>query len=105
LILNQSESALVKLVEQPIPCIIFTMLEHTLNDSATIGMSGKALHLTLESLDNELDMFGRNALDSLLNDVVSILITDTCKDMIVQLLHQSSLLVRQDMLKCLKRVG
>lgn len=52
------------------------MLEHPLDDAASVWMSGKVVYLTVESIDDELDVLSRHTLDGLLDDVVTILVLD-----------------------------
>lgn len=57
--------------------IFSTMLKHTLDNSTAIGMGSEIVYLPVKCVDDKLDVLSRNALNSLLNDVITILIFDT----------------------------
>ena len=63
------------------------MLEHTLDDATTICMSRQAMHLPCECVDDELNMFGWDSFDRLLDNVVAILVLDAFKHMVFELFH------------------
>ena len=80
---------------------LFAMFEHALYDTATVRMSSQALNLSSKGIDDELDVLCRYALDSLLNDVIAVLIFDALEDLMFQFLHEGRLLIGQDMFNCL----
>ena len=84
---------------------LFAMFEHALYDTATVRMSSQALNLSSKGIDDELDVLCRYALDSLLNDVIAVLIFDALEDLILQFLHQGGLLVGQNMFNCLYKLA
>lgn len=57
------------------------------------------MYLSGESVNNELDVFCRDSFDSLLNNMIAVLVLDTFEHMIFQLFNQDSLLVGKDMLQ------
>lgn len=69
------------------------MLEHSLDYTTTVGMGGKSVDLIIECLDDELYMFGRDPLDSFLDNVISILVFDAFQDMAIQFFDQCCLLL------------
>lgn len=73
------------------------MFEHTLYDTATIGMSSQALDLPGKGIDDKLDVLRGYTLDCLLDDVIAVLIFDALEDLVFQFLYQRRLLVGQDM--------
>lgn len=75
------------------------MFQHTLNNPTAIRMRCQTMYLSGESVNNELDMFCRDSLDSLLNNMIAVLVLDTFEHIIFQLFYQESLLVGKDMLQ------
>ena len=53
------------------------MFKHPLNDSTSIWMSCEVVYLTVESINDELNVFGRDPLDGFLNDMIAVLVFDT----------------------------
>lgn len=80
----------------------FAVFQDSLDDTATIGMSGKNVNLAPECLDDELNVLCWNTLDGFLNHVVAILIFDTFQDICSKLFDELSLLIGENMLKCLE---
>ena len=75
------------------------MFQHTLNNPTAIRMRCQTMYLSGESVDDELDMFRRDSLDSFLNNMIPVLVLDTFEHMIFQLFYKESLLVGKDMLQ------
>ena len=75
------------------------MFKHPLDHPTTIWMGGKAGDLTSKSIDDELDMLRRHTFDSLLNDMIAILIFHAFEHVGFELFDHSGLLVGQDMLE------
>lgn len=75
------------------------MLKNTLNDPTAVRMRSELEDFVRERLDDKLRKM--NLLDDFLDDVISVLIFDALQNMPVQLLHQSSLLLRLNELQCL----
>jgi len=101
LILYKRNSANMKLLKQRSLCSLVTVFEHTLDDTAPIGMSRQSMNLAMESFDDELDMFCWYSLNSFLNHMVAILVFHTLEDMTVQFLNEGGLLLCQYMLESL----
>lgn len=96
LIRDELRCACVKLLEDG-PSIIFaTMLQHPLDDPAPVRVGGKFVHLSLEGVDDELHMLGRNPFDRLLDDMVAVLVPHTAQHGWLQLLDHRCLLVGED---------
>lgn len=70
-----------------------------MNNPTAIRMRCQNEYLSGKSANDELDMFCRDSLDSLLNDMIAVLVLDTFEHMIFQLFYQESLLVGKDMLQ------
>jgi len=81
LILAKSIVTSMKLFQYRSLCLLVTMFKHSLNNTAAIGVDSEVGYLPVESLDDKLDMFSWDSFDCLLDDVVSILVFDTFKDM------------------------
>lgn len=75
------------------------MFQHTLNNPTAIRMCCQTMYLSGESVNDELDMFCRHSLDSLLNNMIAVLVLDTFEHMIFQLFDQESLLIGKDVLQ------
>ncbi len=59
----------------------------------------KSAHLAVESVDEELEGDGVDALDALLDDVVPVLVLDALEDVAVELLDQLALQLAGDRLQ------
>lgn len=59
------------------------MFEHPLDDPAAVRVSGKFVDIALESVNDEANVLRGDSLDSLLNDVVTILVPDAFHDMLI----------------------
>lgn len=59
------------------------------------------MHLSGKSIDDELYVLCRDSLDSLLNNMVAILILDAFQHMVFQLFYEQRLLVCKDMFQSL----
>lgn len=59
------------------------MFEHPLNDPAAVRVSGKFADIALESVNDEANVLRGNSLNSLLNDMVTILVPDALHDMLI----------------------
>lgn len=83
----------------------FTVLQHPLNDTASIRMCSETVDLALESIDDELDVLRRDSFDSFLDNMVAILVSHTLKNMMFKFFNHGCLLVSQDMFQCLSRIS
>ena len=101
LINNQIRRATVQLLQKVTPRGLLTMFKHPLDYSAAVWMSCQTMHLSRESIDDELDMFGWNSFDCFLHNMITILILDTLENLMLQLFDQRSLLVYQDVFESL----
>lgn len=93
LVLNKRIGTDVKFLQERSLCSFVAVLEHSLDHTATVRMGGKSMDLTMECLDDELYMFGRDPLDSFLDYVISVLVFDTFQDMAIQFFDQCCLLL------------
>jgi hypothetical protein len=84
----------VEFLENSSLIVWFAVLQDPLNNPAAVRMSSKDVDLAPEGIDDELYVFSRYTLDSLLNNMVSILILDTLENISLQLFNELSLLVR-----------
>lgn len=75
-ILNEVMRATVEFLEKGGPGMLITMLQHPLNDSAAILVLRKMQDLSLDFIDDELDMLSWDSFNSFLYDVVSVLVGD-----------------------------
>lgn len=82
---------------------LLTVLQHALNDAASVWVGRQFLHLTLEGIDDELHIFGRYSLNGLLNHMVTILISYTLENTRLKLFDHGSLLISQDVFEGLWR--
>lgn len=87
----------MKLSQDRFAVLFFTVLKHALNDPASIWVCGQPAHLSLESVDDELDVLRWNPFNGLLDDMVSILVTDTLEHVVLELLDHGCLLIGKDM--------
>ena len=101
LILHKRNSTNMKFLKQRSLCSLITVFEHALDDTAPIGVSCQSMDLTMESFDDELDVFCRYSLNSFLNHMIAVLVFYALEDMTVQLLNKGGLLLRQYMLESL----
>ena len=62
-------------------------------------MDGVIAYLSVEGIDDELNMFGRNPLNSFLNHMVTVLISHACHHVMLELLNQLSLLISKYVLQ------
>jgi hypothetical protein len=53
---------------------ISTMLKYPLNHTASIWVCSQRVHLTVEAVDDELDVFCGDAFDGFLDNVVTVLV-------------------------------
>lgn len=97
--------AKVKLLKERRLCFLLAMLKHSLNDTTAVRMRCKSVDLTIERVDDKLNIFRWNSFNSLLNDVVAILVFYAFQNMPVKFLYQSSLLICEDMFKCLEAIS
>lgn len=65
-----------------------------LDNTATIGMSRKVGHLTLERKDNKSNFLCRDALDTLLYYMISVLILNASHYMPIKFMHKFCFLIR-----------
>jgi hypothetical protein len=77
----------------------FAVLQYSLNDSASIWMSGQDVDLASESFNDELDMLGWDSLNGLLHNMISVLIFDTLQNVGLQFFDKFRLLICEDMLQ------
>jgi hypothetical protein len=73
------------------------MLQHTLDDAASVRMGGEAMGLSNKGVDYELNVGQRHSLNGLLDYVVSVLVLDALQNVRINLLHENSLLVNKNM--------
>ena len=104
LIGDQHGSTLVKLLQDRGLILIGAEFKHALNDTASIWMCGKSMDLSLEGLNDELNVLGWNSLDGLLNYVVAILVLDAFQDIWLEFSHKLSLLVGKNVLQGLHTI-
>ena len=83
--------------------MLLAILQHALYDPAAILVGRQLLNVAGERVDDELDVFGRNPLESFLNHMVSILILDAFEDIVLKFPNQLRLLVGQDVFQSLRR--
>lgn len=95
-------SASMKLSQNGFTVHLFAVLQHSLDDTAAIGVCSEAVNLAPEGVDDELDILRGHTLDSLLNDMVAILVSHALEDVVLQLLDHGGLLVGEDVLEGLK---
>lgn len=103
LISDEHRSTLMKLFKNSSLVVGFAVFQYSLNDSASIWMSCQDVNLAPESFNDELDMLGRDSLDSLLNNMVAVLILDTLENISLKLFDEFCLLIRKDMFQSLDR--
>jgi hypothetical protein len=77
------------------------VFEHALDNSASVRVRSKSVHLASEGIDDKLHVLRGNSFNSFLNDVVAILIPNTFEDVVLQLLDHASLLVSENVFQCL----
>lgn len=92
-------SASMKFGQNGFTVDLFTMFQHSLDDTAAVRVSSKSVHLAAEGVDDELHVLRRHTLDGLLNDMVTILVSHALQNMVLQLLHHGGLLVGKDVLE------
>lgn len=82
------------------PCLVVSaILKNPLYDSASVGVQTEladSLGLVKHRVDDELDRLLRHLLDAFLDHMVAILIIDTVKHCILQLLYEELLLIESD---------
>lgn len=93
LVLDKCIGTDVEFLQERSLCSLVAVLEHSLDHATPVRMSGKSMDLTVECLNDELYMFGRDPLDSLLDYVISVLIFDTFQNMAIQFFDQCCLLL------------
>ena len=86
LIHDQRCCASVQLLENGRSGRFFAVFKHPLDDTTAIRMCRKSLHLSCESVDDELDVLSWDPLDGLLYNMISILILDASQNVFFQLL-------------------
>lgn len=84
LILDKCIGTNMEFLQQRSLCSLVAVLEHPLDHTTTVRMSGKSMDLTVKCLDDELYMFGGDSLNGFLDYVVSVLIFDTFQNMTIQ---------------------
>lgn len=84
--------------------VLLAILQHALYDSTAVLVGRQFLNVTGKRVDDELDMFSRYPLKSLLNHVVPILILDTFENVVLEFSNQLRLLVGQDVFQSLRRL-
>lgn len=65
LILHQLPCAAMEFFEEGAGLDIRTVFKHPLDHTAAIGVGGEVVHLTMEGIDDELNMDGRDTLNCL----------------------------------------
>lgn len=68
-------------------------------------MGSKDVDLAPEGIDHELNVLSWHTLDSLLHNVISILVLDTLKNIGLELFNELSLLIRQNVFKSLEKLA
>lgn len=91
----------MELLEDRTPCRLLAMFQHALYHPTAVWMCSKLSDVAGEGIDDELDMFGRDPLDGLLDDVIAVLIFDASQNIFLEFLHEGCLLIGQDVLKSL----
>ena len=105
LIVDKGLGATVKLLQYRRSCGLFTVLQHTLDDSATIRVGCVFTNFTLKCIDDELNVLRRHSFDRLLHHVVAVLVSDTSHNIMLKLLDQGGLLIGQNMFESLLGVS
>ena len=105
LIVDEGLGASMKLLQYRGSCGLLTMLKHTLNDAATIWVGCVFTNFTLKCIDDELDVLRGHSFDRLLHHMVAVLVFHAFHNIMLELLDQGGLLIRQDMFQCLLRVS
>ena len=59
-----------------------------MDNSTAVGMSSKSVYLSSESIDDKLDMLCWDPLNSLLHDVVAVLILDALQDLVLKFFYE-----------------
>lgn len=101
LIRDELRCACMELLEDGSSVSLLAVLQHPLDDPAPVRMGGKFVNLPLEGVDDELHMLGWNPFDSLLDDMVAVLVTHTAQHGWLQLLDHRCLLVGKDVFQSL----
>ena len=86
LVLDKGKSAGVQLSQNRCLGILVAVFQHALDHAASVRMGCQGLHLAVERLDDELDVFGRHPLDRLLDDVVAVLVLDALQHVTIEFL-------------------
>lgn len=103
LILDKLERSNVKFVKDRSLGLLVAVLQHPLDHAAAVRVGCQRMHLVGEGIYDEVNVFGRNALDGFLNDMIPVLILDTLEDVALQLFNQLGLLVDEDVLESLRK--
>lgn len=96
---NQVGGACMELGQNRFTVDLFTVFQHSLDDTAAVRVSCKSVDLTPEGVDDELDILRRHTFDGLLNDVIAILVPHALQNVVLQLLDHGGLLVGKDVLE------
>lgn len=101
LVRNELRCACMELLEDGPSVSLLAVLKHPLDDPAPVRVGGKFVDLPLEGVDDELHMLGRDPFDSLLDDMIAVLVTHTAQHGWLQLLDHRCLLVGKDVFQSL----
>ena len=84
--------------------VLLAILQHALNNPAAILVGRQLLNVTGEGIDDKLDMFRRNSLESLLDHMISVLILDAFENVVLKFSNQLGLLISQNVFQSLPRL-
>lgn len=78
------------------------MLKASLDHTATVRVDAQCVNLVAKGRKDELNVFGVTSFDSLLDDMISVLVFDASNDVVFELVDQTGLLVVEDVIECLE---
>ena len=84
--------------------VLLAILQHALNNPAAILVGRQLLNVTGERIDDKLDVFRRDSLESLLDHMISILILDAFENVVLKFSNQLGLLISQNVFQSLPRL-
>ena len=88
LVLDQSLDVSVELLQDRGGLLPRAVLQDPLDDPAAVGVGGQVVHLAAEGINDELESAGLHGLDTLLDDVVAILVLHTLQHVPVKFLRE-----------------
>ena len=80
LILHEVDNVLMKFIHERPSLFLAQVFETSLENATAIRMGGQNVYLASESVNNELNVLSRHTFDSLLDNMVPILILDALKN-------------------------